>query len=460
VLIVPPPPSLSLSLTQSSFEVINSALREAAENQTPLEFCRALQNQWSALETKPERSPYQDAADHAIAAKTTIRGIFADEWRKTPRWQRRVFKVIAAFSLPAIAGYIGISSLSGSTPPSSSGVPVVTNTPALKPPIPPKPSPFSNGPTVVEKPSLSNPYHQPVIRHGDLVPIFLFPDDQAQENLMQFTQDFLDSNEFKMLRQYGVKSARLRPAVNLSSDPSSMKFLEDIQYIESVNRRDTPEEANLAQNAISAAISGYVDHLVASGIVPKGAQPLLFFPPEMMLSPNGYEFFYGYHGVASSGVPFSVVEYNTSQYLVTGHEIPEMLTDPYLYGWRDRIKSTKKVINGDYGEEVGDLCQDQRTSIGEYPTQKLWNNEAGRCTGNTSPAPKWLPHLFAKPDIIKAVGDSDAVAQARSAVKDAWDRYANRADPDDIKPAERDAPENGPAQAAFRNLNRGRDGRS
>ncbi|MBV9102424.1 MAG: hypothetical protein JO060_02475, partial [Candidatus Eremiobacteraeota bacterium] len=207
----------------------------------------------------------------------------------------------------------------------------------------------------------------PVLANVQCTTVFLgdawsqAPFSSLRDAFNTFLDDYLASSEFTNLSVYGIGTGSRIGTLTTTDALGSTVLDSDLQAI--------------------------VTRLTASGgqIVPNANTLLFLFTPQGTIvdataigAGQTCTDHCGYHNFVGN-VPYAIMPYlecsgclgsglTTEQSMtsVMSHELCEAVTDPMLNGW---YSST--------GEEIGDLCAWQETSVDGYTAQKEWINGQG-----------------------------------------------------------------------------------
>ena len=178
----------------------------------------------------------------------------------------------------------------------------------------------------------------------------------------------------------------------------------------------TPTGRQIVDGQVQFALTGWI----AAGTVPATTANTLYFiylPPGVTSLSFGQQScgspgYCGYHNHVGGTVFYALIPYaNCSGCTFSGpfvdtltevssHELAEAITDPALNAWFDPLP-----FNGDQGgDEIGDLCNRQTTTMGGFVVQTEWSNAQAACV--FSPPPVAHPPLRGSGGWVTAWGQN------------------------------------------------------
>jgi hypothetical protein len=219
-------------------------------------------------------------------------------------------------------------------------------------------------------------------------------------DLDRFFDFIVKSSYMDLLHEYSTASTEIQQGLRLAS----------AHVADSEPGTLTPSGRQVTDDQIRTALQGWI----TNHTVPATTANTLYFiylPPNVVClalnlqscgSPQG---FCGYHNHIGN-IYYAVIPYvNCSgcvfpgQFLdtlteVSSHEFAEAITDPEANGWYD--------VSGD---EIGDICNRQTTTLGGFLVQTEWSNAQGACA--VPRESRWLHNVpGAASDVLVASGTS------------------------------------------------------
>jgi hypothetical protein len=218
-------------------------------------------------------------------------------------------------------------------------------------------------------------YHDgPLISAAQLQAIFWGPTwQQAPHSTLigrmnEFFQFILRSSFMDVLAQYSVPGRPIGHG----------------QYLGAVTVTTPALGDSVSDEQIRQALQGWIqDHTVAQPTA--NTLYFIYLPPGVVSTMDGgssWTVYCGYHDHIEEQIYYSVqpfidcpgCEFGDGIFdaltKVSSHELCEIITDPALNGWFDRAT----------GDEIGDICNGNVTSLGGFVIQGEWSNNQNACT--------------------------------------------------------------------------------